>query len=415
MNTPIRFAALLLLVLTVFITCKQTTTQAPTPAPPAVVAPQGPPTISSVKPDTGMAGMEITITGANLKGVQEVKFGSLTALVTSSETGKVVVACPDFGSVQRVPVSVRTSSGTADGQSFTGAPALVIDKKSCIPAGMIPGSFITLKGRNFNKVTQVNFSNTTVASNQFTFNDGNGITLKIPANTQSGKIWMVNEYGSSQGVQFDLLTAGDGLSTSNIATSVPQLVTNVISDSRFNPSYFYYCMPFREGSLYPSGFVGGQYIEEKRITNDRAVVAFKQFSTSDEEMKQYNPNYTKYQVYYDSLQIGGDNWYRSYKGYNNTGINGTLEFKFPEIKLMLERNILNTGYTGSAIVNIKRFPSGPYPGYDITYVGNMLTPDNTNLSNTNLFDIIAYEIKTGERIRLCNQRGFTFGPCSGCK
>ena len=179
MNTPIRFAALMLLVVSVFITCKQTTTQAPVPTPPVVVAPQPAPTISSIKPDTGMAGMKITITGANLKAIQEVKFGSLTAVVTSSEMGKVMVTCPDFGSVQRVPVSVQTSSGTASGKSFTGAPALVIDKEKCIPAGLIPGAFVTLKGKNFSKVTQINFSNTTVASNQFTFNDGNGTHIHI--------------------------------------------------------------------------------------------------------------------------------------------------------------------------------------------------------------------------------------------
>ncbi|GAB3644153.1 hypothetical protein GCM10027423_47900 [Spirosoma arcticum] len=353
-----------------------------------------------------MAGMEITITGANLKGVQEVKFGSLTALVKSSETGKVVVACPDFGSVQRVPVSVQTSSGTATGQNFTGAPALVIEKESCIPAGMIPGAFITLKGKNFSKVTQVNFSNTTVASNQFTINDSNGITLKVPANTQSGRIWMVNEYGSSQGVQFDLLTGGDGITTSNIATNVPQLVTSVISDSQFNPSYFYYCMPFRPGSYYSSGFSGGQYIAEKLIKDDRAVVAFKQYSTSSD-----------YQIYYESLEIGGDKWY-SYKGYFDTGINGTLKFDYPEIKLMLERNSLNTGYTGSVIIKIKRDFSSLYPGYDLTYVGNVL-----KTADKDLFDIVAYEVKTGEEIKLCNQKGWVnldkdfkrILACSNCK
>ena len=300
-----------------------------------------------------------------------------------------MVTCPDFESVQPVPVSVRTSSGTADGQSFTGAPALVIDKKSCIPAGMIPNAFITLKGKNFGKVTQVNFSNTTVVSNQFTFNDHNGIiTLKVPAITQSGKIWMVNEYGSSQGVQFDLLTAGDGLNTSNIATSVGNIATGSISD-QCNPSSFFYCI---------SGSVQGKVYGFKRYLRKPALI-----KKPGEPDQDFFPQCTNYDGF--AIEIIAD---REYEVYNTQYIfdNSASTISVFEYKLKLERksqdadDIVKVIYTGNVIIE----KNGQ------TYMGSMISPNN---------DIYAYSIKDGSPLRMCRQPGFFVDQkavsCTDCK
>ena len=199
------------------------------------------PTVSSISPDKGIKDTEVTITGQNLQNVQEVKFGNQIAQVKPGSTnGKVIVSCPDFGSVQTVQITVRTGSGTSNSQSFTGAPPPTIDKGRCVPAGLISGSALTLKGSNFGTMSQVRFTNGSVSRNEFIRIENNEITLKVPAGTQSGLVQLVNEYGAGQGVQFDFVVGGAGLNSSNIATNVGAINTGTISNG-CRSAAFWYC------------------------------------------------------------------------------------------------------------------------------------------------------------------------------
>ena len=416
MNTLIRFAALMLLGLTGFYACKQNTASTPVPTSPVVVLPQAVPSISGVSPDKAVSSTELTITGKNLQKA-EVIINGQTATVTSIDAAatSLTVVAPvfSFSTVQPINVVVSTSEGNSNTLIITAAPQAEI-AQTPVPNGLIPGGPLSLTVSNVSGITGIDFMDdnnvvkATIPASNFQTSDPASssailghIMIKVPVGVSAGWIRVNTDYGRGKPRSITKLYGNDAITASNVATNVPPLATGIISDSQFNPSYFFYCMPFQKGSYYSSGFAP-KYVESKPIVADRVVVAFKQNSTS-----------SNYQLYYDSLKMGGDKWYRRFGGYFDTGINGTIEFQSPYIKLLLERNSLNTGYTGSVIIKIYNpYPSKPdYPyGYDFTYVGNVL-----KTTDKDLFNIVAYEVTTGEVIRLCNQKGFTFGPCSDCQ
>jgi hypothetical protein len=78
------------------------------------------PTISGISPNTGAAGITVTITGSNFKPTptdNTVKFNGVAATVSSATGTQLVVAAPASGTTGAV--TVTTSTGNATGPVFT--------------------------------------------------------------------------------------------------------------------------------------------------------------------------------------------------------------------------------------------------------------------------------------------------------
>ena len=292
------------------------------------------------------------------------------------------------------------------------------------PSVMIPGGPLRLTATNLAGATGIDFTDengvaaVTVPAGSFLPTggayslseppDSRYVTVKIPMNVLASYVRINNEHGPgnlqrvSNGYNRTSYI-GDLLTTSNIATNVSAFVTSTISDSKCNPSYFYYCMPVPKGSRYPEEYgPNTPYTPSTPIKDSRIVVAFKQSSVDCK------------QVYYDSLRIGKGQWYRVFRGHTNVGPNGAAELQTPPVRLKLERNSLNTGYTGTAILTIETYSTATEPYKQYTYVGSMVkTP--ASKTGSELFDIRAYEVKTGDEIRLCNQKGYLQGSCPDCQ
>lgn len=202
--------------------------------------PQPAPVISGLSPSQGIGGTEITISGQNLQNVQEVKIGGQTVTATSNTGSSLKIVAPTFNSLADVAITVRTSGGTSNSWNFKGAPAPSIDKSRCVPAGLIPGSALTLKGSHFNSVSEVWLGNTAIPASQFIRTAENEITLKVPAGINKSDVRVVNQFGSHAGVGFDLVTSGNGLNTGNVGTGSTTLTTTPLYDG-CSPENFIYC------------------------------------------------------------------------------------------------------------------------------------------------------------------------------
>src|SRR5450631_4352874 len=94
-----------------FASCKKGGGGNPPPPPPPL------PTITSISPVSGAAGISVTITGANFDMTAAndiVKFNATTAVVSSATSTSLVVTAPAGGSTGAV--SVTTPAGTVAGQ-----------------------------------------------------------------------------------------------------------------------------------------------------------------------------------------------------------------------------------------------------------------------------------------------------------
>ena len=97
------------------------TTPPTTPAPPATTVPPATSAavISSLSPNNGGSGDRITISGTGFGQAGVVKFGTVTASVSSWSTTRISVTVPREGSNSQVSVTVIPANGTAsNGRTF---------------------------------------------------------------------------------------------------------------------------------------------------------------------------------------------------------------------------------------------------------------------------------------------------------
>lgn len=319
-----------------------------------------PPSIDRIEPAQGLIGTPITIYGSNLANVQELKLGDRTVQVNAgSDNGRVLITCPAFTSVQTVGVTVRTAGGTSNPKDFRGAPAPTIEQNRCTPTAVSPGWTVTLRGTNFNTVSQVRFTNGVVNRDQFLQPIvSNEITLKVPANTQTGNIQLVNEYGTGPGVNFDKDQSATGLNPENITTNVGSLITGSISDNCV-PRAFGYCM---NGSclIYT---VGAAYAEGSDCKNCKPTDQ----STVCKQCKECNDR----SIYTIESQFGSQ--FHVFKPYYQTPQTSLIKF---------ERTSDDKAYTGFVI----------FVKDGVTYMGNILKSDGS---------IGLKSVATGADLKLC--------------
>ena len=116
-------------------------------------------------------------------------------------------------------------------------PVAIIE--TAIPNGLIPGSALTLKGKNFLTVASVKLANTTVPASSFIRTATNELSFRVPQGTTAGKVCIVNEKGQGEWKDMALITSGN-LTTDNVGVNVSGITQGYYSDT-CSPRWFVYC------------------------------------------------------------------------------------------------------------------------------------------------------------------------------
>lgn len=219
------------------------------------------------------------------------------------------------------------------------SPGAIIE--NAIPNGLVPGSALTLKGRDFGAVQSVQFANVNVAASNFIRTATNELTLKVPANAQAGDVRIVGEKGLGQPRQMALLTGASGLTTDNVSTNVGTITQGYFSDV-CSPTYMSFCY---------KGACVGYLIENSRKTS---------------ECEQ------GYWAIEKSVETIAGSEYDVFKP----------RAKYQQLILKFEKNRNATGYTGFVFLQT---PNGD------TYAGNVLKDRN----------IMSYSLRDGSELKLC--------------
>ena len=154
--------------------------------------PASPPTVSSVSPNHGttLGGTVVTITGTNLTGAEEVKFGA-TAVVCAGtvatckvESSTEVKATTPAHAAEEVDVTVKTPGGTSatgpnDKYTFeTPASPPTVSSVSPNHGTTLGGTVVTITGTNLTGAEEVKFGTTAVVC------AGTVATCKVESSTE---------------------------------------------------------------------------------------------------------------------------------------------------------------------------------------------------------------------------------------
>lgn len=230
---------------------------------------------------------------------------------------------------------------TKQDDSNSAEPLATIE--TAIPNGLIPGSALTLKGKNFLTVQSVKLANTSVAASEFIRTGPDELSFKVPQGTTAGKICVVNQNGEGEWKDMALITNGE-LTTDNVGVNVGSPVQGYYQD-QCSPKWFMYCY-------------NGQCLIYRRGSGERPIGA---------------PAGYVCEKYYTTEQLSGS----TYEVYTNSGTTKvTLKFE-------LKKN--SQEYTGMVIIEVN----------GTTYLGSML-------KKTSGGSIVAYSLTDGQAIKLCN-------------
>ena len=162
------------------------------------------PSISSISPTSGAAGVAVTINGSNFgatQGSSSVKFGSTAASVTSWSNTQIKVTAPS--GTGTASVTVTTSGGTSNGISFTYATTGTAPSITSIsPTSGKPGDVITINGSKFGATqgtSSVKFGSTVASIS--TWSDTK-IQAKAPTGSGTVSVIVTTSAGTSNGVSF---------------------------------------------------------------------------------------------------------------------------------------------------------------------------------------------------------------------
>jgi hypothetical protein len=172
------------------------------------------PEIISLSSNYGVEKREIEIRGKYLQNAL-VYFGATIVIPTFNDGSVLKVECPRFSEVKDYGIVVKTTGGEAQ-HTFTGAPASTISM--AVPNGLIPGSALTLKGKDFYDVQAVILPNgSKVNAKEFLTKGNDGITIKLAENITTGNFKIENQYGVGNAVSLNMINGGGGLNPDNIA------------------------------------------------------------------------------------------------------------------------------------------------------------------------------------------------------
>jgi hypothetical protein len=156
------------------------------------------PEITTLQPDKGSIGTEISIKGKYLESAIHVSFGTkqVTTFALKSETELKLVVPSELG-IGAFDVTVTTPGGTSQPETFTivAKPSI----SSFTPEVGPPGRSVQISGANFEGVTKVIFGSgeqTTVDYKNATLIEAN-----VPASATTGKIKVVTPGGEAVSVK----------------------------------------------------------------------------------------------------------------------------------------------------------------------------------------------------------------------
>jgi hypothetical protein len=159
-----------------------------------VIAGETRPTVTAVAPDEGPAkgGTKVTISGANLAGVTEVRFGAAKAKSFKLGAATTITAVAPAGapgtSVNVVVVTADGESATSAADTFTYAGAPTVTKVSPDEGPAAGGTEVTISGAGFTNATKVSFGK---AKAKYTVTSATSITAEAPAQKKAGALDVV--------------------------------------------------------------------------------------------------------------------------------------------------------------------------------------------------------------------------------
>lgn len=163
---------------------------------------QAAPTITSVSPSSGSmnGGNTVAIYGTGLTGATSVKFGSVSAKISSVSATKIAAIAP-YGTPGTVDITVTTPAGTSaetSADQYTYIAAKPYIKKLSPTFGTYKGgNTVTIYGSGFTGATAVKFG-TKKATSFKVINNGK-ISAKAPSGTRGSTIYVsvTSKYGVS--------------------------------------------------------------------------------------------------------------------------------------------------------------------------------------------------------------------------
>lgn len=148
------------------------------------------PTLASFTPASGPEGALITLSGANLAGVNQVSFGGVSvASITIVSASSVRVTVPPGATTGKIAVGDEAGN-TQSAANFTVTPRILT-----IPAAALPGTGITITGTSVTSASAVRFGG--VAATTFTVDGPTQITAAVPGSALSGKITVTTPGGTA--------------------------------------------------------------------------------------------------------------------------------------------------------------------------------------------------------------------------
>jgi hypothetical protein len=166
------------------------------------------PTVTGLNPSKGptAGGTVVTITGTNLSGATEVKFGSTAATGLTPESGTQMKATAPAGT-GTVDVSVTTPGGTsantpADDYTYFASPTVTGLNPSKGPTS--GGTVVTIAGTNLSGATEVKFGST--AATGLTLESATQMKVTSPPGTGMVDVRVTTPGGTSATNPSDLFT-----------------------------------------------------------------------------------------------------------------------------------------------------------------------------------------------------------------
>ncbi|MDB5261752.1 MAG: domain, repeat protein, partial [Adhaeribacter sp.] len=178
------------------------------------------PTITGFTPASGPIGETVTITGTDFTGATSVRFNSVAAAYTVSNSGQIIATVP--ASATTGPITITTSGGTVS--STTNFTVLLLPEITGIsPDFGLVGEIITITGVNFTGATDVSFNGVSAA---YVVNTDGEIIAEVPAGATTGPISVTTSGGTANSATFTIIVSAPHISAiTPVSSPVGEIIT----------------------------------------------------------------------------------------------------------------------------------------------------------------------------------------------
>ncbi|HEX8551181.1 MAG TPA: S8 family serine peptidase [Abditibacteriaceae bacterium] len=153
-------------------------------------APVTTPVITSLTPDTGVAGTRVTIGGSGFTGTTAVSFDGIAATINSVSSSSIVATAPAGVRTGRISVTAPGGTGISP-MDFKVLPTV----SSFTPTSGAPSAKVTITGTGFSGVSKVSFGGVEA---DYLVNSPTQIVATVPATALTGRIAITTAGGLGQ-------------------------------------------------------------------------------------------------------------------------------------------------------------------------------------------------------------------------